>query len=555
MGKLKAGLLVALLALFLACGSDEEPPLGTTLEETVAVDLEGNLVLGPGEEYTVRTELAQAQAGRDRGRRSLVVFHQLTDFHIVDEESPLRSEWLDACPSTVSTGAFRPQESLSLHVADSLIGQANSIDRSPVTGRDVDFAIHTGNATDNAQFNELRWFIDLMDGVPVSPESGAVGYQGVQTGSPAQAYKSLLNDAQQAFIPEGISYPWYAVAGNHDVATQGRYPISDDANRIATGAAKVISVGPAAQEQACALQNALPPGVTSEVTSDPQTVVRGVGSDGNRRLLSLRDWIGEHFASETSRGPLGHGFTESGVEDGEAYYTFERGNIAFIVLNSAVPTGFPSGSIDRPQYDWLEGELAARSSSYIDGAGQAVTTQNRDQLVVVVSHHPTGVMTNPFPSVDGTERVLGAQVETLLHRFPNVVLHVAGHTGRNSVSAKPNPSGSGGYWEVTTGSALDYPLQGRLMEVVDNRDGTLSIFTTMYNAAVTLNPGDANDPTPDDRLNQRVFAGVARQVAYADPHADPAGIGLAVSDRNAELLMPAPFDLSAVPPPTQGLPD
>lgn len=30
-----------------------------------------------------------------------------------------------------------------------------------MTDRAVDFVLHTGNAADNAQFNELRWFIDL----------------------------------------------------------------------------------------------------------------------------------------------------------------------------------------------------------------------------------------------------------------------------------------------------------------------------------------------------------------------------------------------------------
>jgi metallophosphoesterase (TIGR03767 family) len=542
-------LLAASILIMAACNSDDEPPLGTTLEETVLLNEEGNLVAGPGEPYTVRTELAQAQADRASNRRSLVVFHQLTDFHILDEESPLRSEWLESCSTAVSNPAFRPQETLSLHAADALIGQANAINRSPVTGSHVGFAIHTGNATDNVQFNELRWFIDLMDGVPVAPESGAVGYQGVQTESPAEAYGSLLNDAQQAFIPEGLDYPWYSVAGNHDVANQGRFPITEAANGIAIGAAKVISVGPQALAQACALESGPAPGVSADVTSDPETVVRGVGSDRNRRLLSPSDWVREHLSSNLTPGPTGHGFTEEDAAAGKAYYTFERGGVSFIVLDSANPTGFPSGSIDREQFDWLEEQLIARSSHYSDAGGQAVTTDNADQLIVIISHHPTSVMTNPFPSPDGGERLLGEEVDALLHRFPNVVLFVAGHTGRNSISARPGPSATG-YWEVVTGSGLDYPMQGRLIEIVDNKDGTLSIFTTMYGAAVTLNPGDAEDPTPDDGLNQRVFAGVARQLAYADPQLDPAGIGLGASDRNAELMMPAPFDLSGLPRPT-----
>jgi hypothetical protein len=235
---------------------------------------------------------------------------------------------------------------------------------------------------------------------------------------------------------------------------------------------------------------------------------------------------------------------------GTGYYTFERGGVAFIVLNSANPSGFSAGSIDQAQYDWLEQELVARSSRYTDAAGQVVTSENLDKLVVIVSHHSTELMTNPYPSPDGSERLLGTAVESLLHRFPNVILHIAGHTGRNSISAKP-AEGGGGYWQVTTGSALDYPMQGRLIEIVDNRDGTLSVFTTMYDSAVTLNPGDADDPTPDDNLNQRLLAGVARQLAFRDTQLNPDAAGLAASDRNAELLLPAPFDLAAIAAPTR----
>ena len=241
--------LIALAAIAFACGSDEPPPSGTTLEQTLGVDGEGNLVVADGEPYTVRTELIQAQSDRKDRRLSLVVFHQLSGLGIIDEESPLRSEWLEACDSTVHAGAFRPQESLSLHVAEALIAQANVVDRSPVTRAPVDFAIHTGSAVDNAQFNELRWFLDLMDGVPVDPESGAVGYQGVQTESPAEAYGDLLSLAQEAFIPVGLNYPWYAVAGNHDALSQGNFPITTSANQVATGAQKILALGPAAVAQ------------------------------------------------------------------------------------------------------------------------------------------------------------------------------------------------------------------------------------------------------------------------------------------------------------------
>src|SRR3990170_5811092 len=156
----RAGLLgggVALASLF-GCRSGGERPL-TTLDRTIVLGTDGVLRPGPGEPHQVRTDLAQAHVGREERHRSLVVFHHLGDVQLLDEESPLRGEWQDSCPVPLSTAAFRPQESLTLQVTASLVRQANRIDRSPVTERAVDFALHTGNAADNAQYNELRWFI------------------------------------------------------------------------------------------------------------------------------------------------------------------------------------------------------------------------------------------------------------------------------------------------------------------------------------------------------------------------------------------------------------
>ena len=158
-------------------------------------------------------------------------------------------------------------------------------------------------------------------------------------------------------------------------------------------------------------------------------------------------------------------------------------------------------------------------------------------------------MDNPFPGIDPTEqRLRGPEFESLLHRYPNVVLHIAGHSMTNGIRQRSSAGSS--YWEITTGSPLQSPMQGRMIEITDNRDGTLSIFSTVYDSAAPLNPGDADDPTPDDGINQRLLAAVARQLALVDQQRDPNAGGLAPSDRNAELLIPAPFDTTTLPTPT-----
>ncbi|MEE8346892.1 MAG: TIGR03767 family metallophosphoesterase [Dehalococcoidia bacterium] len=552
-----AGFLGAGMALASVLGcrrGDEESQ--TTLDRTIALGEDGVLRYGPGEPYEVRTELVQAQVGRESRRRSLVVFHHFADFQLLDEESPLRGEWQDSCPIPLSTAAFRPQETLTAHAAASLIRQANRISRSPLTGRMTDFVLHTGNAVDNGQYNELRWFIDLMDGRQIQPDSGGRGYEGVQSDSPDQRYPDLLARAQLPFVPEGIRYPWYTALGNRDVLTQGNFPPADASRQIAVGDEKIIDLSPAIKEEVCEDPSILlDPKRAEDILQDELTEVRTVTPDPDRRLLSRKEWMQELFNSSERPGPLGHGFRQGNVDEDAAYYVLEHGPLAFIVLDTVNPSGFATGSIDSPQFRWLEQELKSRSSSHYDPNGDLVESAGDDRLIVIVSHHPLDRLNNPLPDPSGEARVLGSQFEELLHRFPNVIAHIAGDSHTNKTTARPDPLRRGGsYWEVSTASPVSYPMQARLLEVVDNRDETISMFSTIYDLAAPLDPRDARDPTPGDEVNEERLAAVARSLAAEDTQRDPEAAGLTVSDRNAEMLLAAPFDLSLVDTPGRHLP-
>ena len=539
-----SGLLGAGVLLAIACRDSRRSAL-TTIQSTIRLNEVGSLVYAPGQPNVVRTDLAEARGGREKRRRSLLAFHHFSDFRIVDEESPLRSEWVEACRPAVTTDAFRPQESLSLQAATAMIAQANRIDRSEVTGRPVDFALHTGNAADNAQYNELRWFIDLMDGKDVDPDSGKPGYEGLQTQSPAKAYDHLLQDAQRRFSPQPLRYPWYAVVGNRDLLSQGNFPPDEAARAIAVGSVKVTGVGKTVLDDVCRDPQRLAAPAPRIFLKDPDMERESVGADGGRRPLSRQEWIEEHFKTVMNPGPLGHGFTEINRKDGTAYYAVDSGDVALMVLDTVNPGGFAAGSVDAEQFAWLEEQLKARSRYYIDRAGRAVTSSVRDQLIVVASHHTSAAMNNPFPGLKPqSERFRGPQFEELLHRFPNVVLHVAGHDLDYRITPKPDAQRrTKGYWEITTGSPLDFPMQSRLLEVATNGDGTLSIFSTVYDSAAPVNPGDARDPTPDDGVNQLLLASVARQVAANDPQRFAGTYRPAASDGNAELLLTSPFEL------------
>src|SRR4051794_1282500 len=98
---------------------------------------------------------------------SILNFLQLSDFQTVDEESPGRVESVDTTQRVPGlnplSAAYRPQESLSTQVVESMIDQARNT-TSPVTGARLGLTMLTGDNADSQQYNETRWFIDMLDG-------------------------------------------------------------------------------------------------------------------------------------------------------------------------------------------------------------------------------------------------------------------------------------------------------------------------------------------------------------------------------------------------------
>ena len=235
------------------------------------------VVPGPGEATVVRGDLL-AGASRGSGTRTpLVAFGQFTDMHLVDAQSPARVEFLDRfndpgnplASSSPFSSAYRASEMLALHVSEAMVRDINSLAGGPVTGRPIDFTICTGDNSDNTQYNEVRWHIDLLDGRrTITPDSGShAKWEGVggptdldtaywhpdgtpTSGSPDNYHAKygfptvpgLLDRCRKPFTSTGLRTDWYTVMGNHDGLVQGNIPGNAVLNALATGPFKPIGL-------------------------------------------------------------------------------------------------------------------------------------------------------------------------------------------------------------------------------------------------------------------------------------------------------------------------
>ncbi len=576
---LQAGLIVPAVAIADACSSTKHSPLPsptsspvpspsasvsggtgaaapTTLDQTLLRGPAGTsgfvqLITGAGEPHLTRADLGvAAKSGREGRRSALLTFSHLTDIHTVDAQSPARVEFLDRYDDTVPDGpliaAYRPHEFLSAHVADTMASTVRSLGPGPVSKQRPAFAISTGDAVDNCQQNELRWIIDLLDGGgQVRADSGDLSkWEGVADSDPAYydthywhpdgppagkvadlaitkygfpRVPGLLDAVRRPFTATGLGMPWYTAYGNHDGLIQGNAPLDGPFSKISTGTTKIVGLPASISALAFAgnllAGKPLPEGLPA----------RTVTADAKRKVISRAETIAAHFT--TTGTPVGHGFTAKNRSAGTAYYTFEASDqILGIVLDTVNPGGLSNGSLDSAQLAWLKTQLAAAAG----------------KIVVLFSHHTIGTMDNTSlaPGEKGP-RILGPQMTTFLLGYPQVVLWVNGHTHVNAVVPHKRTSGTGGFWELNTASHIDWPQQSRLVEIMDNHDGTLSVFGTILDfVAPHPDPAKLQTPAQLAALSRLLSANDWQERTGHSATVD--GRRGETSDRNVELLVPDP---------------
>ncbi|KUO13861.1 TIGR03767 family metallophosphoesterase [Streptomyces sp. DSM 15324] len=510
---------------------------GTTLA-SVAAPRAGSgyrrLGSAAGWKRVVRDGLAAARSGRAGRRTKLAAFVQLTDLHLIDSQHPLRLEYLRAA----SEIAWRPQEALTVQGAVSLIERVNSLRAAPVTGAPLDFVVTTGDNTDNNAHTELDWYLTVMSGGRISPNSGDPRrYEGVQnSGIPLywqpdagsrDAYKQRgfphLDGFLAAAIREvnspGLTLPWYSTVGNHDAMPLGCYAHGDSwLAEYAVGGRKLmeLTTAEASRLQRSISQDQDPRGaVIRDLLQSKTRAMRTVTPDERRAPYTPAEHIRAHLdPAYRGAGPVGHGYTAGNLAAGTQYYTFPVAeNVIGVSLDTTDPGGHYNGSIGTAQLKWLDATLRAHKDTY----------------AIVFSHHTSQSMSNtrPDPARPGERRHTGAELTALLGRHRNVVAWVNGHIHRNDIT--PHQGSAGAFWEISTASHVEFPQLARVIELVDNKDGTLSIHTTLIESA-------APHRTDFTDLSQTGLAALYRELS-ANARFDGARLGGEAKDRNTELVL------------------
>ncbi|MBC9718100.1 TIGR03767 family metallophosphoesterase [Streptomyces sp. TRM66268-LWL] len=516
------------------------PPLapykrGTTLDAVAAPGTgRGYRRLGSGAAWprVTRGEMAGARKGREARRRTLAAFVQFTDLHIVDTQHPNRYEFL----RTETASAWRPQEALSVQGAVSLVERVNALRGAPATGAPLGFVMTTGDNTDNNARCELDWFLKALSGGTIVPNSGDPRhYEGVQdSGLPLfwhpegelrdadrkagfPRIEGFLDAAIGAVRSPGLNVPWYSTVGNHDSLPGGCFANDGWFHEFSVGDRKLMELdrGQAARFWQAIRAGDDPKGAYfKDLIRTHRSRLRRITPDRGRAPFTRAEYLTAHLDPvHTGPGPVGHGYTQANLAASTQYYTFEiADDVLGISLDTTNSAGHYEGSLGTAQWNWLE-----RTLEQADKDGR---------YAIVFSHHTSTSMRNtrPDPARPREARHGGQELVGLLKRHPRVLAWVNGHSHRNKVRPR------GTFWEITTASHIDYPQLARVIEIADNQDGTLSLFTTLIESV-------APHRTSFEDLTQTGLASLYRELSFNSPGRKPELLGEGY-DRNTELLLP-----------------
>lgn len=445
-------------------------------------NIETMLGEGYGDEMTVAGEPIEARTldgspvpAEGANAKLIARFVHLSDTQLADDESPTRVCSFDG-PMAPTSGAYRPQDGHECRILNAAVRTINKVSET----EPVDFVVLGGDNSDNAQTNEVDWFSAILDGDKrVECDSGVDDDPVVGPD----------NDPKDPFYAEGLKMPWYWVSGNHDVLSQGNFVLTDlllqaDLSGHTDGGTRDWSR----------------PGGPVKIGDVPADARRAglVGADLLRRVQSKGN---------------GHGIDQAAIDYGRCFYSFDVGstNLRVVVMDTASPTGSADGLIVQPDVDQMLKPMLDKAVT--DG-----------KIVIVTSHHSSSQLTDGsgYGGSKHDDALLEPAFQNVLGSYPNVLMHLAGHTHHHKVVPITPPVGTA-YWEMETAALADYPHQMRVIEVWDLDNGNYGI------KAIALDYSVENDPIAAD--------GRKRGIIDYTSGWEKDGSG-DITDRNVELIVP-----------------
>ena len=422
--------------------------------------------------HLLRTDLGGvAPGGRGETLLGLLV---MSDVQVMDTVSPARCEWVELLAAEPRWQPLlhmhRPYEALT-HWA--LAAHVEALRRTPVapwSRRPYDLALCLGDNIDNAQHNELDAFLAILAGgraqlsahggvhEPSSePAPGPWPYwcpqPDVDDDWKARGYPvvpDFVRRASAALWSDGLGFPWASLPGNHDLLRQGTALPEPRIEAIAVGTAKRLRRP----------EGFDPDDPLARFVDDPAAFSQGgtrrVAALDSRRALDRHAWIAAHVA----RGAAGH--SAQHARDGSADAVIDTEHARIVLLDTTHPAGDYQGSIGMQQLEWLEARL-----SEVDA--------QPGRIAVLASHHGSASLTNTRGH--DPQRQHADALTALAHRHACVMAWLVGHRHLHEVRAHPGPAG--GFWEISTGSLIDWPSQTRAVEFIRHGAGQTEIVCTL----------------------------------------------------------------------------
>ncbi len=464
--------------------------------------------------------------------KCLTSFFTISDIHVTDKQAGnqlIAIQQLDPEFGAPMTSIYSPTMLTTTQVLDAAVQTVNALH----TTHAFDFGLSLGDTCNSTQYNETRWYVDVMDGKVIYPNTSA------------EASQDAIS-FQQPFKAAGLAsdIPWYQVNGNHDLFMIGSVAVDADptlrlresyTNNLIWAIGNVLEpikgfpYFPCLFDTTSTLKSsAMYMGTINGASEFGEIVGAGLfnafdtqplnSPNPDRRSLTKNEWIAELFNSSSL--PKGHGYHLVDPEytkeepDFSCYSFLPKANIPLrvIVLDNVQDPNDQShdihghGYLSATRVKWLRAEL--------------LQAKMRNELVIIASHVPLAVApigsemewweSTKDPNATLYNAITLSSLISEIQANGNVLCLLAGHRHVNAIKAfkaAPGAPPEYGFWQIETSSLHDFPQQFRTLQVYLNSDYTISIV------AVNVDPA-VKDGTPAESARRMAIA--AQQIIQND---------------------------------------